>query len=90
MKRRMDGYWLPGWINGREGSRERWRKDGRRRPIFVLCSTSCELCPVYDPCSEELQTKYDLRYAKLPNLLVACAVTFNVFCGNTSNKLIKA
>lgn len=78
MKRWMDGHWLPRWLNGREGRRDRWREDGKRRPIFVLYSTSCKLRPVYKSCSEELQTKYELRYAKLPNLLVACAVTFNV------------
>ena len=56
---------------------DRWERRGeglRRRP-YVL---SFVVISVNDAQSlthlEELQNKYDLRYAELTNLLVACAV----------------
>lgn len=62
-----------GCLDGQMKVREAERKD---TAIFFLCSNVCKSRPVFASHLEELQNKYDLRCAKLPNLLVACAVTF--------------
>lgn len=73
----MGGWMTAAWMDRRKGwGRKRGRESGRRRPIFFLCRHFCEVHTVQDSCLEEVQNEYDLRYAKLTNLLVACAVTF--------------